>query len=124
MPLWLFTYSNFLGLEYEHIAGQYYYLAGSLGVVAGPLLVGLIAQRCAPRALPGMDRAIPPTCALMLLVQVPTKTFKIFSVACFLQIKSLIVSMNLELVIATTTFTSRSPASIITYYLQNPPPIP
>ena len=83
MPLWLFTYSNFLGLEYEHIAGQYYYLAGSLGVVAGPLLVGLIAQRCAPRALPGMDRAIPPTCALMLLVQVPTKTLNISILSAF-----------------------------------------
>ena len=77
MPLWLFTYSNFLGLEYQHIAGQYYYLAGSLGVVAAPLLVGLVAQRCAPRAPLGMDRAIPPTCALMLLVQVCMETSKI-----------------------------------------------
>ncbi len=70
MPLWLFTYSNFLGLEYDHLLGPYYYLAGALGIVAGPLLLGFIIQRCAPRKLPGMDRAIPPTCALMLLVQV------------------------------------------------------
>ncbi len=46
MPLWLYTYSSFLGLDYEHIAGPYYYLAGALGVVAGPLILGLIIQRC------------------------------------------------------------------------------
>ncbi len=70
MPLWLFAYGNFLGLTYDRVTGPYFYIAGALLTLSGPLLVGLLIQRCSPRILPRMDRAILPTCALMLLVEI------------------------------------------------------
>lgn len=69
MPLWLFTYGNFLGLTYDQVTTPYFYIAGALAILVTPLLVGVLTQRCSPRLLPRMDRAIPPTCALMLLME-------------------------------------------------------
>ena len=68
MPLWLFTYGHFLGLGYSQVSFPYLHIAGALGAVAGPILAGLCLKRCTPRNLPNVDKAIQPTCLLLILV--------------------------------------------------------
>ena len=73
MPLWLFAYGNFLGLAYDHVSEPYFFIAGALVLVAGPLLVGLLIQKCGPASCQRLDRALPPACLLLVLLELAVR---------------------------------------------------
>ena len=82
MPLWLLIYEKILSVPIHETAvrnsntigsgGLYAFSSALAGAVGAPLLIGVIIQKCLsgkPRALlVRLDRAIPPTCALFILV--------------------------------------------------------
>ena len=80
MPLWILAYSFFFPHLYGDVAFPFYHIAGALGVIACPVLVGAALQRCIPKSLPYMDRAIHPTCLLLTLTAATVASYSIWQV--------------------------------------------
>jgi hypothetical protein len=80
MPLWMLGYSFFLPHLYEEISFPFYHIAGALGAIACPVLVGAAVQRCVPKTLPHLDKAIHPTCLLVTLTAATVGSYSIWQV--------------------------------------------
>ena len=77
MPFWLWTYGHFLGLTYHNISFPYLHITGAIGYTTLPIVIGFLLQKCAPKALSAMDKAIHPTCLILTLT---TSTVSVHSV--------------------------------------------
>ena len=70
VPGWLFAYGHFLGVAYSQVSFPYLHIAGALGYVAGPILLGMALKRCVKSNMQNLDKAIQPVCLLVAMIAV------------------------------------------------------
>lgn len=70
MPGWLFAYGHFLGVAYSQVSFPYVHMAGAMGYVAAPIVLGLLLHKCIQQRGPveQLDKAIQPVCLLVALI--------------------------------------------------------